>query len=237
MKAHFFIFLFFAFLFNVQDSYASSDESILEQMNTFHRIEKDYEIQYKKIEPSGCTTVLNLNKRHPFFNIAHGFQCNVDPEKRESINDIATSIREIIKHFGLVNDITHRNFVYINVGWRINNEPIIHFINYDESWPTNIHTFIKERYTNNQDRYVALRERLRAEIEESKIYGPIIRTMSELGCKMTLEENFVEGLFFDEHKITKNMLIEWGVFKEEETKKDEYPVLKGPIRYKLKCGE
>ena len=235
MKSIYPLLVFLTIAFGAHTVSAGDNGSHSRRDSVFESIDTGGTLDYLKQEQSGCTTRLSLNENFRGFFILHDIRCRAVPERRESTNDIAGSVIDIVERFNLKDEIRSKSAVGINIGWSMNHEALIRFINYDESWPENIYEHIKEKHTEREDRCICLRERLREEITKSEIYDPFIAAMGELGCQMTLKEYFVDGLFFDEHNITKEMLIERGVFSRQEANKDEYPVMKGHIEFDLKC--
>jgi len=207
-----------------------------QQRHLFQSVDDGIGTEYEKHEASGCTTRLYLRPDWLTFFMSHDIRCKADLEKRENVSEIAGSISEIMAHFDLVDEIRSKSEVHIVTGWLTHHEPLIRFINDDETWPINIYTYLEKRHEKKIDKLHALRDRIRQGIAESEIYDPFAAAMQKIGCDMILKERFYDGLFFNRNNITKDTLIRRGVFSRGEAKKDEYPVLKGGIRFDLKCN-
>jgi hypothetical protein len=199
----------------------------------FKHVVKYLENKYSKVESSGCFTEISLSDNSGSFFIFHGRGCKAPSSIKEGVNRIAESVSEIINYFKLSDEIRAKEGVLINIGWSLDHEPLIRFINDDETWPTDIFRYIKHKYESSDDRYAAYKERLQQEIIKSKIYLPFINVMEKIGCRMTLSEYFVDGHFFDNYAYSKTTLIKKGVFSKQEVKKDVYPYIKGTIQFDL----
>lgn len=235
-KIFFILISFMVVISSLQDVEGDNSNNLdIEQNNIFRRNDDSISTVYLKMEPYGCTTEVIFYHNSNLFLISHGFRSYLAPEKRLNINEIAESVKDIIEHFKLSDEIRTNKSIYFNIGWRINFEPLIHAINNDESWPKDILMYLNGESTNSQERWLILREMLRDVIVKSKTFDPFVAVMDDIECNMKLKENFVEGLFFKDHDFKKETLIEWGVFSEQEAKKDTYPFWTGHIKFDLIC--
>ncbi len=203
--------------------------------SVFEKDEEESLAYYHKLEPSGCYTRLLWYKNANRISISHDRQCEIESEKRESVREISNSVYEIMKYFDLGEKIKTIKEVAINIGWNVNNEPLLQYINNNEEWPDNIFEYSRNMATKEEDCLAVYTNFVRNEIIKSNIYNPFIEVMRKFDCIMTLKDNFVDGLLFDRGKrnLTKENLIKNGVFKEEEARKDVYPQLKGAIEFAL----
>ncbi|WP_073472169.1 hypothetical protein [Desulfatibacillum alkenivorans] len=126
----------------------------------------------------------------------------------------------------------------IDIGESIINEPLVRQINEDESWPKNIYEYLKEMQPDRSDRYEIYFELMRKNIVDNNLFSSFKGIMEQFGCRITLQEYFIDGLFLSESQnISKQYLIIKGVFTKEEAKKDFYPAFKSGISFDLHCAD
>jgi len=224
-------------VFSAPSGVNAADSGQPKEHHEFKTTSNGMRSKYLKVEASGCATIIYMRPDRPSLTIGNDIACRMAMDKSGSTREIAESTADIIEHFNLANAIRSKTTVYFSIGWRINDEPIIRAINDDSTWPLNIYTYLDERFLDTRDKYYSLLEKLRHLISRSRSFGPFAAVMSSIGCSMTLKERFVDAIIFDKHKMTKEMLIEEGVFTGEEARKDEYPVFRGPIGFDLTCDE
>ena len=190
-----------------------------------------------KVEPSGCRTKMSIVDRWNLLSITNDRRCKSEPSKRENAKEIADSIEQMFSVTGIKDSLQSINKVKINIGWRVNHELLLLYINNDDQWPNDIYEYSVKHSPEKSEYYHFYKEKIRQEIIKSQIYKPFISVMGKIGCSMTLAEDFTDGLPFDEkHKnITRDDLIEWSVLKEEEVRKEQYPVIKNGIFFDLNC--
>ncbi len=219
-------------LFFYNTSYITAND--LMDTDRYHKHIDEKRSYYEKYEPSGCNTTVILDKDADYFFVNHGIRCKTERKKRESLNEIADSVYDIFIYFNIINIVKSKKSIYVNIGWATNHEPLLLFINEDDQWPDNIYIYSVVN-SGEEKRYDFYKDTVRKEILKSKIFSPLSATMKKINCRMQLKKDYVDGLFFNKNNLTKDMLIKLGVFRKEEAKKDEYPVLKGAIEFDLSC--
>lgn len=191
---------------------------------------------YFKREISGCVTELRLNENWSSIDLIYGDMCDVASDKLDSVADIAASFESIVRHFSLGDIVKSKETLTIDIGWKVSHWPLIKHINENKAWPGDIFHSLRLEYPDKKTRHKKYKNVLRNEIMQKKVYFPFVVSMQQLGCQLSPSEYYADPIYMDSVYLSKEDLIEWGVFTSSQAKKNVYPDIKGPIIFDMVCN-
>ena len=156
-----------------------------------------------------------------------------DAKKAQNVGEIAKTMLKVIKENSLETEIRSRGFVYINIGWKVDNFPVISAINNDATWPSDVFKALRTEYPDTQQRQAEYKARLGRSIVQA--YSPLVDAFGELGCALKLSDNFADPLLMRDGATPRSILVDQGIFDSRNARKSLYPTILGPIAFKLQC--
>ena len=204
-----------------------------EPNNKLERVDIGYAIQYRKLEPSGCSSEVTFRNNSSTVSFSYGdYFCRKAADyKLETIPEIGKSISEIISHFQLEDEIRTKKHLYLGVGI----EHLIRYMNNDESWPKDIYAYADSKYSDEYEKVYFIYEVVGEEILKSKIYDPFISILNKMGCKIVLPKVFADGVCCKKYSLTKKDLMNSGFLKNDGINKERYPGFKSTLTFDLTC--
>lgn len=190
---------------------------------------------YKNRLPSGCESSLTLHNDESLF-FTYGGPCLFESKPIDSIDRIARSIRDIIMNYSLVHRIKKRKYLYISISGIVPHYYLVKRVNESEEWPINILNYLsKER---DEDAMLEKYKHMLAEELTSKgVYGQIVENLEKFDCRVQLNENYADPLYFYGNLYSKDYLIENDVFTKDEITKELYPKIFGQVVFNMMCYE